>query len=384
MARKRKTVSAKVYLVPGFFGFTTLGDFDYFRFVATVLSEALAERGVDAEVHACPTQPTGSIPRRTKRLLNHVVETGGLSASDLHFVGHSTGGLDVRLLLTPGVRISDDRREAELTRRTRSAVSVATPHFGTPLASFFTTVQGRNLLLLIVALATSRPGRGAIFAGARLGSIITGMDDTLGLDATAFDEVARRILRYLSADETDPIWDYLRDVGSDQGAILQLTPESMDLFNSAVTDDPSVSYSCVVAAAPQPPTAYRLDDLLHPGRTTVAGLFTLLHTITARMHSHYPYPVLSSEAKKVVRGQLRRSLDNRTNDGIVPSASQVYGRVLRAVVADHLDVVGQYHREDESISDWLPSGSHFTERKFRSMWGDVADEIAARSTRPGC
>ncbi len=375
----------KVYLVPGFFGFTALGDFNYFRLVAEILTEALAERGVDADVHPCPTQPTGSIPRRAQRLLQHVLSTGGLDARDLHFVGHSTGGLDIRLLLTPGVRISQDKREPALVRKTRTAVTLATPHYGTPLASFFTTFQGRNLLLLLAALATSRPGRGAIFAGARgvsiVAGLVAGLDRAVGRGRRASDEIARGLLRYVSSDEDDPIWEYLREVGSDQGAILQLTPESMDLFNAAVTDEPKIAYSCVVTAAPQPPTAYRIEDLSHPGRTAVAGVFTLMHSITARMHSHYPYPKPSAAQRNALRRQLPFAVDERANDGIVPSASQVYGRVLRAVVADHLDVVGQYHRADESISDWLPSGSHFTERKFRRLWSDIADEIAGHSRK---
>ena len=40
-----------------------------------------------------------------------------------------------------------------------------------------------------------------------------------------------------------------------------------------------------------------------------------------------------AEQARAHRRQLPFAVDERANDGIVPSASQVYGRVLRAVVA---------------------------------------------------
>ncbi len=39
-------------------------------------------------------------------------------------------------------------------------------------------------------------------------------------------------------------------------------------------------------------------------------------------------------------------LDSRSNDGIVPTLNQIHGRVIDIVVADHLDIVGQFRRDD--------------------------------------
>ena len=48
----------------------------------------------------------------------------------LHFVGHSTGGLDIRLLLTPGVHLVRGDAEERVATHARSAITLATPHFG--------------------------------------------------------------------------------------------------------------------------------------------------------------------------------------------------------------------------------------------------------------
>ena len=90
-----------VFLVPGFFGFSSVGAVNYFEDVERSLGLALRRRGVDASIVRCMTQPTASIPRRADVLRRQVIRNGGLRARELHFVGHSTGGLDVRMLLTP-------------------------------------------------------------------------------------------------------------------------------------------------------------------------------------------------------------------------------------------------------------------------------------------
>ncbi|MCA9523647.1 MAG: triacylglycerol lipase, partial [Myxococcales bacterium] len=131
--------SGSVYLVPGFFGFSELGGFNYFYRVAETLQRELRARGYRAQIVECTTLPTGSITARAERLLQHVIASGGLDGDEIHFVGHSTGGLDVRLLLTPGVVLRKSDEEERVGARTRSATMVATPHFGTPLAGFFTS-----------------------------------------------------------------------------------------------------------------------------------------------------------------------------------------------------------------------------------------------------
>ena len=108
-----------VFLVPGFFGFSSFGAVSYFDDVERSLDLALRRRGVNARIVRCATQPTASIPRRAEVLRRQVIASGGLDAGELHFIGHSTGGLDVRMLLTPGVKIAPGVTEERIVRLTK-------------------------------------------------------------------------------------------------------------------------------------------------------------------------------------------------------------------------------------------------------------------------
>lgn len=370
----------QVYLAPGFFGFTSLGGLNYFHRVADALGQALARRGLDADIVECATQPTGSIRRRTIKVVDDVVASGGLDAQEIHFIGHSTGGLDIRLAVTPGVRLRPGRTEgAEVAARTKSVISISTPHFGTPLANHFTTVSGRHLLEIAALLATTSGGRYAVFALSRALKAVHRIDSWLGREHTFLDQWVDRLLGRVTLDRDDPIWTFLRDVSEDQGAIIQLTPESMNLFNAAVIDRPGVRYSSLVTVAPPPPWHFDLRRFLNaPPQVALAGVFSILYHLAAREHRHYPYPHPGENVLADWTEKVSFALDAKANDGVVPSRSQVYGRILDVAIADHLDVVGQFE-SDAPYADWLPSGSRYREKEFLATWDAVAGEIAAAS-----
>jgi hypothetical protein len=54
-------MSRLVFLVPGFFGFTSVGAVSYFERVEQALDAALRRRGAEARIVRCRTQPTASI-----------------------------------------------------------------------------------------------------------------------------------------------------------------------------------------------------------------------------------------------------------------------------------------------------------------------------------
>jgi len=371
--------SVHIYLVPGFFGFTSLGAVNYFHRVSEVLDNALRRRGHKrARIFECPTQPTGSIRNRADRLLEKILETGGLEADEIHLVGHSTGGLDVRLLVTPGVRLRPGDIEERVGRKTRSVITVSTPHFGTPLANHFTTLHGRNLLYLLTLLATTTGGRYSLFLAARSLSRIAHLDDFIGRRRTFLDNLSERLLRDLSPEHSHEMWAFLGEVSRDQGAIIQLTPEGMHLFNAAVVDRSTVSYRCVLTAAPPPPTGLRLGDLARLYRILGMGLFSITYFLAAREHRHYPYPSPLPNYSERIEKELPFPFTPETNDGVVPILSQVYGTPAAVVVGDHLDVVGQFHHAGgQRFSDWLPSGSAFDEERFGWVWDSVAKAITA-------
>ena len=367
-----------VFLVPGFFGFTSVGAVSYFEHVEQSLGEALRRRGAPARIVRCKTQPTASIPRRVDELRRQVQRLGGLQAKELHFVGHSTGGLDVRMLLTPGVKIAPDDSAERIARRTRTAISVATPHHGTPLANHFASVQGQMLLLVLTALATSGQGRGTIVAAARAIAAVARLDDWLGRAEGPLDRIAAGLLRRIRFDRRDPLWRYLRDITDDQGAVLQLTPEGIDLFDAAVADRPGIDYGCVVAGVPKPREDFKARQLLDPEYVALRALFRTLHALTALPHRRYPYPKPAAALQRRLDRGLGFKATQRANDGIVPTLSQLHGRVLHVARADHLDVVGHYTLAGGRTADWLPSGAGFTPPAFEATWDAVAAAIAGK------
>jgi hypothetical protein len=368
--------SPLVFLVPGFFGFTSVGAVSYFADVERTLGRALRRHGVKARIVRCNTRPTASIPRRAAALLREVRRRGALKAGALHFVGHSTGGLDLRLLLTPGLRGAVGAEAAQVAALTRTATSVATPHHGTPLANHFSTLQGQTLLMIVSALATSGQGRGAIVAAARAIALAARLDDWLGRGQGPLDRIAEGLLDRLRFDRQDPLWRYLDEIESDQGAVLQLTPEGIDLFDAAVADHPDVAYGCVVAGVPPPHEDLQPSDLLDPEYVALRALFRLLHALTGRPHRHYPCPVPGKATQRRLDGALGFEVTPGTSDGIVPTLSQLHGRVLHVARADHLDIVGHYTLAGGHTADWLPSGAGYTPQAFEATWDAVAAAIA--------
>ncbi len=371
-----------VFLVPGFFGFTSVGSVSYFEDVEQALGRALQQRGVEARVVRCRTQPTASIPRRAAALRREVIRHGGHRARELHFVGHSTGGLDVRLLLTPGLRTTGDESDERIVHLTRTATSVATPHHGTPLANHFVTIQGQTLLMVLSALATSGQGRGIILATAKAIALIARLDDWLGRTEGPLDRIAEGLLQRIRFDRRDPVWRYLGEIERDQGAVLQLTPEGIDLFDAAVSDRPGIDYGCVVSGVPTPREELKLQELLDPEYVALRALFRLLHGLTAWPHARYPYPKVPAATQALLDRELGFEVTPQTNDGIVPTLSQLHGRVLHVARADHLDVVGHYTLAGGRTADWLPSGAGFTPEAFEATWEAVAAAIA-RGRHPG-
>ena len=86
-----------VLLVPGFFGFANLGDFAYFAHVRDYFATHMRRRGIAGDVRVVQTYPTASLPRRATRVLETMAELSDGSDDVVHVIGHSSGGLDVRL-----------------------------------------------------------------------------------------------------------------------------------------------------------------------------------------------------------------------------------------------------------------------------------------------
>ena len=83
-------------LVPGFFGFVNFGELVYFAHVREILEAEFRRQRADVRVHRVRTHPVASLRKRAQDLRD--VLAGLPDDGPVHIVGHSTGGLDARLV----------------------------------------------------------------------------------------------------------------------------------------------------------------------------------------------------------------------------------------------------------------------------------------------
>jgi triacylglycerol lipase len=115
--------SPTLVLIHGFLGFSRWGPIEYFRGVRKMLLRS----GIRPLIPNLP--PAGSIAVRAEALARVLFST---YASAFALVGHSMGGLDARYLIT----------HLDRDKRVKSLLTVATPHRGTPLATWFLKACG--------------------------------------------------------------------------------------------------------------------------------------------------------------------------------------------------------------------------------------------------
>ncbi|MCC7109561.1 MAG: triacylglycerol lipase [Deltaproteobacteria bacterium] len=362
----------RVYLVPGFFGFAALGELRYFHFVKETLDEAFRRFGVDVQVHRVDTLPTAAIARRSQRLLEILRETSG-DEGEIHLVGHSTGALDARLLMDPHREHEDDRA---LLQRVRSVVSVSGAHRGSPLASAFKTAFGKELMKL-VALMTIRtlkmgPLPVAIVGG--LAAVLAAFDSAVGSKPDLVDQLQQSLLADLDADRRVALHQLFQDVATDQALLDELTPELAAHFDASTFDRPGVRYACVVTEARRPSLGTSLEAGLSPYAQASHTLYHAMYRLAARTPVSIPPPPELAQYADRLEAMLGDLPTREDNDGIVPTLSQLHGPVLRAVMADHHDVIGHFDEahHDPPHVDWLNTGTGFTRQQFEALWTDVA------------
>ena len=346
--RQNARVRHRLYLTPGMFGFGKLATYDYFAHVERALGERFAAAGEELETHVVDVAPTASIRRRAVRLAELVAATAGDDRGQdgpIHILGHSTGGLDARLVASPSARLSVDPGRLAWRSRLCSITTMNTPHHGTPLAGFFATVSGQRMLYAVSALTFIALSLGAppLAAASALVVAIGQLDRAiLGMEIAVLDRTTEALLKALEPASSREVRDYLDAITKDQGAVIQLTPEAMDLFQSGVEDRPGVVYQATCAKAP-PPTARKLARaMFSPWRAVSSTLFTTLYGITSRVDERYPCTATEPEALAALERAFGRLPSLRANDGVVPVRSQAWGTVIWAGVADHLDVLGHF------------------------------------------
>ena len=371
----------RVYFVPGMFGFGHLAGYDYFKHVRAGLERRFAQAGVEAVFEDVPAPPTSSLRYRSRILAATVAKSAGSDDAPIHLIGHSTGGLDVRLVLSPKVNLGVTPEQLAWRERVVSAVTINTPHYGTPLATYFATVSGTRVLyvlslLTVVSLTIGEPSL-AIFS--RLVAGVGGIDSLFGGDMKVFSRVTDSVLRFVDREGRGEIADFLSKVRIDQGAIIQIMPEAMDLFNAATVLDARIRYGCVVSAA-APPRAMRFARRIwSPYAAFTAAIYSTLYQFASQESEVYPYARPSQRETEFLRVGIDHEVNSESNDGIVPTLSMLWGELLWAGEADHLDILGHFHDDQKPKlhMDWVTSGSRFTRQRF----GAVLDEIVKFALR---
>lgn len=374
-----------IYLVPGFLGFEHIGRLTYFGHVVRFLRERLTALGLEPRIHIVRTSPTASLPDRAARVAEVIDATARRGGAPLHLIGHSSGGLDVRLLTAPGIGLPTALDVEQLAARVRTVVTISTPHHGTPIASFFTTLQGQQLMQLL-SLSTiyvlsfgHLPIAALLWMGSffvRFGGLVAGSE--------LLDELFAKLLEDFTPGRRRSVRKLLRDVVRDQALMLQLTPEAMEVFNASVLQRPGIRYGAVVGQAPPP----SLGATLHAGIDPAAQVTHALYGALCKLIEAAPVrvsPQLAAAQVRVLRRTYRTMPSPVANDGIVPTISQAWGQIIHAAIADHLDVIGHFRdaERDPPHVDWLVSGSAFDRRRFEALWADVAQFLIPNPTPAG-
>jgi triacylglycerol lipase len=388
----------RLYLSPGMFGFGRLASYDYFVHLERGLCERLRAAGEEVEAHVVHVSPTASIRRRALKLTELVASTcgEGTEAGPIHLIGHSTGGLDARLVASPSVALPVPATDLAWRSRLASVTTISAPHYGTPLASFFTTVSGERMLralsaLTVVALSVGSTPLSIVGA---LVALFGRMDKAVGLDLKLLDRTTEALLRTIDEVRGHEIRDYIDSIKEDNGAMVQLMPEAMDLFIAGIEDRPGVLYQSTASMAP-PPSPRTVVKSLGGRWSAVSGvLFDVLYGITSRYDRRYPCaaPELADESAQTLLRAFGRVPGLRENDGVVPIRSQIWGTLVWAGYADHLDVLGHFQGDkpgaghDATVPphvDWLCSGSDFDLDRFRTMLDVIASGLlsSGRSSR---
>ncbi len=367
--------------MPGFFGFANLGDFAYFAHVEDLLGEICPGLGLDGEVRVVLTEPTASLPRRAALVAESVSALLDEGPGEVSIVGHSSGGLDARLLMTPGVTLPTDVDVERCARRVGTVVTVSTPHQGTPVAHLFNSMLGQQLLriLSLATIYTLRTGRLPISVALRLARLLRRPGSR---PSGVLDQLFLELLADFSGTRRRAVEDFLANVRSDQGLVAQITPAGMDVFNASTLDRPGVRYGCVVTRARPPGLRSFVTAGFDAYAQATHAIFMVLYRFASTSQGDRRTRITSEHAA-VLRRAYGRIPGPTANDGIVPTLSQLRGEPIAAVWADHHDVIGHFHLPTHVPPhfDWVASGTGFDRRHFEALWREVAAYLVGAPRR---
>ncbi len=380
---------SRVFLSPGMFGFAKVASISYFQHVSRALTLRYALRGRACTVVVCDVHPTASIRRRAVALARTVSENAGDPGDAIHLIGHSTGGLDARLVASPAVHLPGlEPEHLGWLPRLRSVTTMNTPHYGTPLAAFFATKSGQQVLYALMALTVTglKLGSPPLAAASALLAAFSRLSGAIEL--SVLERTSESIIRVLDDASSRDLRGFLRLIRDDQGAVIQLTPEAMDLFQASVEDRDGVRYQCVASYAPRQGIRGFFRSVPTAWGAISAAIFGTFYGITATLDPRYPCRAADDATSARVRGMLGELPPDTESDGVVPLYSQIWGDPVWIGRADHLDIVGHFPgrgatKKGEEHVDWLKSGAGFDETRFDTVMDRVFEGMLMAEERRG-
>ncbi|WNG42923.1 hypothetical protein F0U60_01545 [Archangium minus] len=389
-------------LVPGFGGFNALGTLRYYEGVTHALEQT------PLVLHYFPNLPTASVRTRAEQLLAFLDERWHRKefrpGDELHLVGHSTGGLDLRqlLLLYRELERSPSSHDKDSTLKVlghiRSVQFLSTPHRGTNLVRRLNQPLVRALLIRPLLRACYESARGlrergtaasgwllrhVLFRGKRQESAnwIDALLDTLEgsyCDEGAYPSALARAAYF-------ELLSWLLHMASDSSALSDLNPERLGDAppSPAHADDPEGERRFLVE-----------HGIRHASIVTVArprsgrwfDLFNRLHAFTAESPVARLGP--AQAVQKLLEPRAARMLTPADNDGLVNTVSQVWPDAASSylVDADHADVIGHFQADTSTDPygpfkryDLLNSSSGFDALAFAELWTRVASFAEGRA-----
>ena len=253
-----------IVLAHGFFGFEDFagaGFVDYYWGVR----DDLASIG-EMEVFTPAVDPFNDSTTRGLQLLAAVetviAETG---AEKVNIIGHSQGGLDARVVahLRPDL--------------VASVTTVATPHFGSPVADYALLIPGGGVIDVLVQL----------FGG--------------------------------------PLWGAIDSSTSLIASMEQFSTDGIAVFNEEYTDQPGVEYASI---------AGRSDNELAAAECATDDAPPFISNWDGVVD---PIDPLFAAAEAIVDGGFGSSIPN---DGLVRVEDSKWGTFLGCIPADHIDEIG--------------------------------------------
>ncbi|NMO22173.1 hypothetical protein HPC49_36945 [Pyxidicoccus fallax] len=390
-------------LIPGFGGFDALGTLRYYHGVTEVLREL--EATSELSVHYFPNLPTASVQTRAQRLqlwLAALWDRLNILPEDrIHLIGHSTGGLDIRQLLTDyRVQYERDARDMggswpAVLDRIVSAQFLSTPHRGTALAYHLSRTRLRRTACRAILLGAYHSLRASGEFGSgqlgRLGKLIARSAQAPDwvdaiLDTLRGTYIAQGSLeRAMARSAYFELLRWLLDMGTDFNAITDLDPckppqgapaspahqDAEDYTaDTRFLRERRIRVRSIVTVAAKPP----------PAQGRVPTLYALTYGLTAL---DPPERLQLRTVRELMNPRRQRTLRPTENDGFVNSVSQVWPDETHSflVDGDHADVLGHFHSPPATRSgdffafrqyDLLGSNSGFAEGDFTTLWRKVA------------